>query len=106
MASVMTTGLPKPRRYSWATSSAETLRLRSIWMCITYTSPQDWDGRRNPDIQEELRKAIAVQSSDDWLTVTVRRPTTILFRFGTVFVDAANAINPDIERHIIKSAKD
>src|ERR1700752_4831544 len=61
--------------------------------------------KRNPDIQE-LRTTIASPRSDDRLTVTVRRPNTILFRIGTVFVDAANVINPDIERHIIKSAKD
>src|SRR5215813_2124623 len=60
--------------------------------------------KRNPDSQE-LRTTIVSQSIEDWLTITVRRPTTVLFRLSTLFVDAANVINPDIERHEIKSAE-
>src|SRR5262245_6523798 len=60
--------------------------------------------KRNPDIQD-LRTTIASQSIDNRSTITVRRPTAVLFRLGSVFVDAANVINPDIERRVIKSAE-
>src|SRR6516165_4397152 len=60
--------------------------------------------KRNPDVQE-LRMTIASQSTDDQLAITVRRPTAVFFRLGTVFVHAANVVNPDIERHVIKSAE-
>src|SRR5215813_2670975 len=60
--------------------------------------------KRNPDIQK-LRTTIVSQSIDNCFTVTVRRPTAVLFRLGTVFVDAANVINPDIERRVIRSAE-
>src|SRR6516162_1922677 len=60
--------------------------------------------KRYPDIQE-LRTTVASQRTDNRFTITVRRPTAVLFRLGTVFVDGANVINPDVERHVIKSAE-
>src|SRR4029450_7391967 len=60
--------------------------------------------KRNPDIQE-LRTAIASQSTYDRFAVTVWRPTAVLFRFNTILVNAANVINPDIQRHVIASTE-
>src|SRR5215471_11501560 len=60
--------------------------------------------KRNPDIQD-LRTTIASQSIDNRFTITMREPTAVLFRLATIFVDAANVINPDIERRVIKSAE-
>src|SRR5262245_33105654 len=60
--------------------------------------------KRDPDIQK-LRTTVASQSTNDRFTVPVRRPSAVLFRLGRVLVDAANVINPDIDRHVIKSAE-
>src|SRR5262245_14510997 len=60
--------------------------------------------KRDPDIQK-LGTTIASQSTYDRFAVTMRRPTAVLFRFSTILVDAANVINPDIQRHVIVSTE-